>query len=80
MWICKLLELQAVGTGSLASSVLPIEGEGCYKILILREKRGKGAKKGCEGVVSEEEEEEYLIWYVLVVAHVTDRGLQSHMF
>lgn len=34
-------------------------------------KGGKGAKKGCEGVVSEEEEEEY----VLVVAHVTDRGL-----
>lgn len=30
------------------------------QILILRGKRGKGAKKGCEGVVSEEEEEEYL--------------------
>lgn len=71
MWICKLLELQAVGTGSLASSVLPIEGEGCYKTLILRGKKGKRGKKGCEGVVSEEEEEEY----VLVVAHVTDRGL-----
>lgn len=70
MWICKLSELQAVGIGSLASSVLPVEGEGCYKTLILRGKGGKGAKKGCEGVVSEEEEE-----YVLVVAHVTDRGL-----
>lgn len=28
------------------------------QILILRGKGGKGAKKGCEGVVSEEEEEE----------------------